>query len=106
MPTQAEIEASARVLCRIAYYQLPPNERICSADIWPDVDVKPDGRRPNTSSKRWETFEASTKHGSRSRRPKLCERRTRRDAARRKLRNIAVNQDRVHREARAERAMS
>jgi hypothetical protein len=57
MPTQAEIEASARVLCRIAYYQLPPNERICSADIWPDVDVKPDGRRPNTSSKRWETFE-------------------------------------------------
>jgi len=24
MPTQAEIEASARVLCRIAYYQLPP----------------------------------------------------------------------------------
>ena len=56
MPTQAEIEASARVLCRIAYYQLPPNERICSADIWPDVDVKPDGRRRNTSSKRWETF--------------------------------------------------
>ena len=27
MPTQAEIEASARVLCRIAYYQLPPNEQ-------------------------------------------------------------------------------
>jgi hypothetical protein len=56
MPTQAEIEASARVLCRIAYYQLPPNERICSADVWPDIDVTPDGRRPNTSSKRWETF--------------------------------------------------
>jgi|GEM_PF-3407001 hypothetical protein len=56
MPTQAEIEASARVLCRIAYYQLPPNERICSADVWPDVDVIADGRRPNASSKRWETF--------------------------------------------------
>jgi hypothetical protein len=56
MPTQTEIEASARVLCRIAYYQLPPNERICRADVWPDIDVTPDGRRPNTSSKRWETF--------------------------------------------------
>jgi hypothetical protein len=33
-----------------------PNERICRADVWPDIDVTPDGLRPNTSSKRWETF--------------------------------------------------
>jgi hypothetical protein len=56
MPTPSEIEASARVLCRIAYFQLPANERICSADEWPDVDVKANGGRPNISSKRWETF--------------------------------------------------
>jgi hypothetical protein len=43
MPTPSEIEASARVLCRIAYFQLPANERICSADEWPDVDVKANG---------------------------------------------------------------
>ena len=56
MPTPSEIEASARVLCRVAYFQLPANERVCSADEWPDVDVKPNGRGPNISSKRWETF--------------------------------------------------
>jgi len=39
MPTRAEIEASARVLCRIAYYQLPPHERICSADL--RIPMKP-----------------------------------------------------------------
>lgn len=39
MPMQSEIEAAARVLCRVAYFQLPANERICSADLWPDVDV-------------------------------------------------------------------
>jgi hypothetical protein len=49
MPTPSEIEASARVLCRIAYFQLPANERICSADEWPDVDVKANGGRPNIS---------------------------------------------------------
>ena len=56
MPTPSEIEASAHVLCLIAYFQLPDNERICSADEWPDVDVKANGGRPNISSKRWETF--------------------------------------------------
>jgi hypothetical protein len=57
MPTQSEIEAAARVLCRTAYYQLPANERICSADVWPDVDVMAHehGLRP-TPYKRWETF--------------------------------------------------
>jgi hypothetical protein len=57
MPTTSEIEAAARVLCRVAYFQLPANERICSADQWPDVDVEANGRgRLNTSHKRWETF--------------------------------------------------
>jgi hypothetical protein len=57
MPTQAEVEAAARVLCRVAYFQLPASERICSADIWPDVDVAKQGNGPrNTPYKRWETF--------------------------------------------------
>jgi hypothetical protein len=57
MPTQAEIEAAARVLCRMAYFQIPANERICSADQWPDEDVV-DHRQPHraTPYKRWETF--------------------------------------------------
>ena len=57
MPTQAEVEAAARVLCRVAYFQLPANERICSADIWPDVDVaKQEKSLQDTRYKRWETF--------------------------------------------------
>jgi hypothetical protein len=57
MPTQAEIEAAARVLCRAAYFQLPANERICSADLWPDEDVPRNGHGVlNTPYKRWETF--------------------------------------------------
>ena len=47
MPTQAEIEAAARVLCRMAYFQIPANGRICSADQWPDegiVDHQQHGR--------------------------------------------------------------
>ena len=57
MPTQAEIEAAARVLCRMAYFQIPANERICSADQWPDEDVV-DHKQPHrtTPYKRWETF--------------------------------------------------
>lgn len=39
MPTQAEIEAATRVLCRMAYFQISANERICSADQWPDEDI-------------------------------------------------------------------
>jgi hypothetical protein len=30
MPTQDEIEAAARVLCRMAYFQLPANETCVS----------------------------------------------------------------------------
>lgn len=56
MPTQAEIEASARVLCRIAFYQLPPAERVCSADTWPDQELTSHGARLNGSPLRWETF--------------------------------------------------
>jgi uncharacterized membrane protein len=58
MPTQSEIEAAARVLCRVAYYQMPAKERVCSADVWPDVDVPVNGAGPrgNASYKRWETF--------------------------------------------------
>jgi hypothetical protein len=57
MPTQDEVEAAARVLCRLAYFQLPANERICSADIWPDVDVAVhEQSAQKTSYKRWETF--------------------------------------------------
>lgn len=57
MPTQEEVEAAARVLCRVAYFQLPANERVCSADIWPDVAVGKDGSGlQNTPYKRWETF--------------------------------------------------
>jgi hypothetical protein len=33
MPTQSEIEAAARVLCRGANYQLPAAERVCAADV-------------------------------------------------------------------------
>jgi len=69
MPTPAEIEASAARALRIAYYQLPPNGTHLRADIWPDVDVKPDGggpiHRPSAGKR------SSTKHGSRSRRPKI-----------------------------------
>lgn len=58
MPTQSEIEAAARVLCRAAFFQLPPNERICSADLWPDVDLeKAERGLRNGPHKRWETFE-------------------------------------------------
>jgi hypothetical protein len=58
MPTQSEVEAAARVLCRAAYFQLPANERVCSADVWPDIDVPSNGSGPrvNASYKRWETF--------------------------------------------------
>lgn len=58
MPMPSEIEAAARVLCRVAYFQLPANERICSADLWPDVDVARNGHSVlgNTPLKRWETF--------------------------------------------------
>ncbi|WP_146618747.1 hypothetical protein [Rhodoplanes elegans] len=57
MPTQAEIEAAARVLCRMAYFQIPANERICSADQWPDEDVVDNRQRDRaTPYKRWETF--------------------------------------------------
>jgi hypothetical protein len=58
MPTQIEVEAAARVLCRVAYFQLPANERVCSADLWPDVNVHSNGSglRGNTPYKRWETF--------------------------------------------------
>jgi hypothetical protein len=56
MPTQSEIEAAARVLCRLAYFQLPPNERMCSADLWPDVDVPIVQHLQNSPHKRWETF--------------------------------------------------
>jgi hypothetical protein len=58
MPTQSEIEAAARVLCRVAYYQVPANERVCSADVWPDVDAPRNGPTllANTPYKRWETF--------------------------------------------------
>jgi hypothetical protein len=57
MPTQAEIEAAARVLCRVAYFQLPANDRTCSADQWPDVDAgKPEKSLQNAPYKRWETF--------------------------------------------------
>ena len=58
MPTQSEIEAAARVLCRTAFFQLPANERTCSADVWPDVDVPHDGHSliGNSPLKRWETF--------------------------------------------------
>jgi hypothetical protein len=57
MPTQDEIEAAARVLCRMAYFQLPANERICSADQWPDVCVaEHDQALRATPYKRWETF--------------------------------------------------
>lgn len=57
MPTQAEIEAAARVLCRMAYFQIPANGRICSADQWPDegvVDHQQHGRA--TPYRSWETF--------------------------------------------------
>ena len=58
MPTQNEIEAAARVLCRTAFFQLPASERICSADQWPDLDVgKNGGGLGNQPHKRWETFE-------------------------------------------------
>jgi hypothetical protein len=44
-------------LCRLAYFQLQANERICSADIWPDVDVaERDQSAQKGSCKRWETF--------------------------------------------------
>jgi hypothetical protein len=56
MPTQSEIEAAARVLCRLAYFQFPPNERMCSADLWPDVDVPIVNHLQNSPHKRWETF--------------------------------------------------
>ena len=56
MPTQAEIEASARVLCRIAFYQLPPPARVCSADTWPDQELTADRPTLNGSARRWETF--------------------------------------------------
>jgi hypothetical protein len=57
MPAQNEIEAAARVLCRMAYFQLPANERICSADQWPEVDVaKHDTAQRGSPYKRWETF--------------------------------------------------
>jgi hypothetical protein len=57
MPTQSEIEAAARVLCRTAYFQLPANARICSADLWPDVDVVDHDQGLRAAPyKRWETF--------------------------------------------------
>jgi hypothetical protein len=58
MPTQSEIEAAARVLCRTAYFQLPANERVCSADLWPDAEVPKNGsdRALNVGFRRWETF--------------------------------------------------
>ena len=57
MPTQSEIEAAARVLCRVAYYQLPAAERICAADVWPDVPVPKNGHTiVNDPYRRWETF--------------------------------------------------
>jgi hypothetical protein len=56
MPTQAEIEASARVLCRIAFYQLPAAERVCSADTWPDQELTTGGAGLNGSGRRWEAF--------------------------------------------------
>jgi hypothetical protein len=57
MPTPAEIEAAARVLCRVAFYQLPAKERTCSAELWPDADVaRPAEGSPTTRYKRWETF--------------------------------------------------
>ena len=57
MPTQAEIEAAARVLCRMAYFQIPANERICSADQWPDEDVIDHKQHLRTTPyRRWETF--------------------------------------------------
>lgn len=57
MPTQSEIEAAARVLCRVAYYQLPANERLCSADMWPDMQVPKNGHAlSNDPFRRWETF--------------------------------------------------
>jgi hypothetical protein len=56
MPTPAEIEAAARVLCRVAYFQLPATERVCSADQWPDAEIAKNGHATNTPYKRWETF--------------------------------------------------
>jgi hypothetical protein len=57
MPIQAEVEAAARVLCRMAFFQLPANERVCSADQWPDREVDGSGNGlQNTRYKRWETF--------------------------------------------------
>jgi hypothetical protein len=57
MPTQAEIEAAARVLCRTTFYQLPASQRVCSADQWPDQAVPRNDRpEPADPYRRWETF--------------------------------------------------
>src|SRR4051794_10840747 len=57
MPTPSEIEAAARVLCRVSFYQLPAKERTCSADLWPDADVGKHGDDLLTTPyRRWETF--------------------------------------------------
>ena len=56
-------------LCRLAYFQLQANERICSADIWSDVDVAERDRSAQKGScKRWETFYPRSKARARSRR--------------------------------------
>jgi hypothetical protein len=57
MPTQGEIEAAARVLCRTTFYQLPASERICSADQWADQPVNRHDRAAQPDPyRRWETF--------------------------------------------------
>lgn len=52
MPTEAEIEAAARVLCGLAYFQLPVAERPCGADAWPDLEIAGTGG----PIRRWQTF--------------------------------------------------
>ena len=72
MPTPAEIEAAARVLCRVAFYQLPPKERTCSAELWPDADVArppPRGASPRGISA---GRHSAMKRALRWKRPKPC----------------------------------
>lgn len=56
MPKEVEIEAAARVLCQLAYFQLPAIERMWSADAWPDVEIAQSGGSPGIPYKRWQTF--------------------------------------------------
>jgi len=53
------------------YFQLPANERICSADVWPDVEVKHNGGALNMSYKTMGDG-LLTKHGLRSKQLKPC----------------------------------